>query len=277
MTMRPSSLPLLTIVTVCYEDQANVAKTCSSIAAQLNVGEVEHLLVDGGSHDGTQEWYTGNPPLANSSLISEPDSGIFDAMNKGFRRAQGQYVGFLNAGDVFSDSLALSRICSALQSESPDWMYSRANVVGSDGQIVRDPVGRIPYSMTQHAFGFATICHQTVFMRRSLLEELGGFDLRFGTAADYHLLLKAAQRTAPFARSDLDVLYGVGGVSDVDVYRQLFRRHHARAEALQFGSVLQKLDFVWTLLQVLVVRMRKIGKPLLRRMGVKRFLGKVVG
>ncbi|MBT2248086.1 glycosyltransferase [Arthrobacter sp. BHU FT2] len=274
--MTPRS-PLITLVTVCYEDRENVIKTCNSIAVQTDVEDVEHLLIDGGSSDGTQEWYSEHAPLESSFMISEPDGGIFDAMNKGFRRANGQYVAFLNAGDTFSDSDVLARICRAVRASKPSWMYSKANVVGPDGSIVRSTVGKIPYSRTHHALGFATICHQTVLMQKALLEELGGFDLRFGTAADYHLLLKAALRANPVARDELEVLYEAGGVSDTDVYRQLFRRHRARADAFQMGIVPKVCDFVWTVLQVLVVRGRKLCKPLLRRLGFKRFLGRVVG
>lgn len=276
MTEAIKTQPLISIVTVCYQDMSSVVKTCASIAAQLDVESVEHLLIDGGSSDGTQSWYDQNRPLHDSVLISEPDKGIFDAMNKGIAHAQGQYVGFLNAGDTFSDHLALKRIAAGLKDGSCEWMYSRANVVDTSGRQVRNVVGRVPYSKIIHALGFATICHQTVYMKRSFLQDLGGFDLRFETAADYHLLLRAGRQANPTTRPDLDVLYEAGGVSDVDVYRQLFRRHRARVSALQLGPVGRTADTAWTVLQVVVVRLRKLLKPLLRKSGVKRFLGKVV-
>lgn len=234
------------------------------------------MLIDGGSNDGTQAWYAANPPLKNAVMVSEPDSGIFDAMNKGIQRATGRYIGFLNAGDTFSDSRALARISAGLAEATPEWMYSRAHVVGPDGSQVRSPVGRVPYSRVIHALGLATICHQTVYMKRTILNDLGGFDQRFGTAADYHLLLKAGRFLPPFTRTDVDVLYAAGGVSDLDVYRQLFRRHKARADAWGLGLLGKTADIAWTLLQVLVVASRKLAKPLLRKAGVKRLLGKVV-
>ncbi len=267
---------LISIITVCYEDRANVEKTCASIAAQTASRNVEHILVDGSSSDGTQAWYAENPPLATSTLISEPDRGIFHAMNKGADLAQGRYLCFLNAGDVWGDPQYLTRLEDTLNEHKPRWFYSRARVVNADGQDVRGVVGVVPYSRTRHLLGFATICHQTVVMNRELFRTLSGFNESFSYAADYHLLLKAGALSEPLTSSSIDVLYAAGGVSDVDVYKQLWRRHAARVDAMAMSDVFKQLDRLWTYGQVSIVRARKLCKRLLRKVGVSKFLGKVV-
>ena len=83
-------------------------------------------------------------------------------------------------------------------------------------------------------------------MSKVLLRDLGGFDIRFGLAADYHLLLRAATRHRPTTWSDVDVLYRAGGASETDVYRQLVRRHEARVDALGLGAAGSVLDRAWT-------------------------------
>lgn len=275
MTLRT---PQITLVTVCYQDLENVKRTCRSIASQQGefVAELEHLLIDGASTDGTQEWYESNPPLSESNIISEPDDGIFDAMNKAIRLARGEYIAFINAGDVFSDDDALQRISTVLRDASPNWSYGRAKIVNAMGIEVRNPVGHVPYSRIKHAMGLGTICHQTVFMKSKFIRELGGFDTNFGYAADYHLLLRAAVASPPHTRAEVCVLYGAGGVSDTDVYRQLKRRHEASVDAYNLTGVRAWFDELWARGQVGYIRMKKLTKRILFNLGVRRFFGRIV-
>jgi glycosyltransferase involved in cell wall biosynthesis len=270
--------PQVTLVTVCYQDLENVKRTCQSIADQQGelLAGYEHLLVDGASTDGTQDWYESNRPLPESRIISEPDDGIFDAMNKAIRHAGGEYIVFINAGDVFSDDGVLQRVSAVLRDASPLWSYGRARIVNSTGAEVRNPVGSIPYSRVRHALGLGTICHQTVFMKTKFIRELGGFDTTYGYAADYHLLLKAAVASFPHTRDDICVLYGVGGVSDTDVYRQLKRRHDARVNAYNLVGLAAWLDESWTRGQAVYIRMKKFAKRTLSKLGVQRFFGRIV-
>ncbi|MBT2549620.1 glycosyltransferase family 2 protein [Arthrobacter sp. ISL-65] len=270
--------PQVTLVTVCYEDMENVKRTCQSIASQHGelLAGYEHLLVDGASTDGTQEWYKSNHPLPASRIMSEPDDGIFDAMNKAIRHARGEYIVFINAGDTFSDGGVLQRVSAVLRDASPQWSYGRARIVNSIGAEVRNPVGSIPYSRVKHALGLGTICHQTVFMKTKFIRELGGFDTTYGYAADYHLLLRAAVVSPPHTRDDICVLYGVGGVSDTDVFRQLQRRHEARVSAYNLVGLSAWLDESWTRGQVGYIRMKKLAKRTLSKLGVRRFFGRIV-
>src|SRR5262245_60897478 len=113
--MRPS------VVTVCFNSAATIADTLSSVAAQEGA-EVEHIVVDGASTDGTVEVIRGHR-WKPARVISEPDRGIYDAMNKGIAAATGEVVGFLNADDVFASTAALRSIVDAFEDPATDAVY----------------------------------------------------------------------------------------------------------------------------------------------------------
>jgi glycosyltransferase involved in cell wall biosynthesis len=268
----------LTVVTVCYNDKINVQKTCASIKNQIipNASLVEHLLVDGKSSDGTIEWYKENPPIQNNAFSSEPDRGIYHAMNKAIDAAQGTFIQYLNAGDVYATEESLATLLKQLNKPDVAFTYGRARVVDEHGRQVRNSVGMNPYSRRKHLFGLATVSHQATAMRSQLLRDLNGFDERFGTAADYHLLIRAGLvvRPAPFSEEIVD--YATGGVSDVNVHRALLARHKARVDAMQWNLALNRIDYLYCRIQSVVIVLRKMTKKFLRKLNVRKFAGHMV-
>nr|ABP47233.1 glycosyl transferase, family 2 [Mycolicibacterium gilvum PYR-GCK] len=251
----------LSIVTVCWNDLENVQRTMSSLNRQTERHGWEHVLIDGASSDGTADWYRSAHFDFPHHALSEPDDGLFDAMNKSLDVVKGDYVVFMNAGDTYADDGAVRRVLHRIQT-NPPWGYSRARVVDNSGRKVRPHVGRIPYSRTMHLLGRATICHQAVVMRTDLLRDLKGFDKRLGTAADYHLLIRAALRQVPDTWAEVDVDFLAGGVSDSGIYEHLWNRHRARVDALALKSVGSRVDSAWTALQVVRIWARKKLKPI---------------
>lgn len=269
MTLRVS------IITVTYNDRERFEKTCHSLQKQYGSIEIEHVVVDGGSSDGTIEWYAENRAGQRQVIISEPDQGIFDAMNKGTVAASGHYVAFMNAGDSYANPQAIEKSALRLHERGKRWGYCRAKVVSATGDDVRPAVGRIPYSRSRHLYGTATICHQAVLMERSFLGELGRFEHeRYGTASDYALLLRAATLEVPDTVVDTDVLYEAGGISKVDIYRQLWRRHRARIDLLGPYSPVRPLDSIWTSAQIARVLAARILKVGLKTLGVRSAFGR---
>ena len=250
----------VSIVTVCWNDLENVQRTVDSLARQTERCGWEHVLMDGASRDGTAEWYRSAGFTFPHAVISEPDNGLYDAMNKSLDIVKGEYVVFMNAGDCFADEDALGRILSRVDSTLA-WGYSRASVVDSNGRKVRPNVGKIPYSRAKHLFGGPTMCHQAVIMKVELLRDLGGFDLGIGDVADYHLLIKAAARVPPRTWTEIDVNYLDGGRSSVNP--DLRGKHRARVDVLGLTPMATKLDHAWTTMQLARVRFRKKLKPLL--------------
>jgi glycosyltransferase involved in cell wall biosynthesis len=250
----------VSVVTVCWNDLENVKRTLDSLARQTARHGWEHLLVDGASKDGTAEWYRSAGFAFPHAVISEPDDGLYDAMNKSLDIVKGEYVVFMNAGDCFADENALGRVISRVDS-SLAWGYSRARVVDSNGRKTRPILGKIPYSRIKHLFGGAALCHQAVIMKVDLIRELGGFDLIIGDVADYHLLIKAASQVAPRTWPEIDVNYLDGGRSAVNP--DLWGKHRARVDVLGLTPNTARLDGAWTAMQLARLRIRKKLKPLL--------------
>jgi glycosyltransferase involved in cell wall biosynthesis len=250
----------VSIVTVCWNDLENVRRTLDSLARQTALNGWEHVLIDGASKDGTVEWYESAGFAFPHTVISEPDNGLYDAMNKSLDIVRGEHVVFMNAGDYFTDENALGRVLSRVSS-SLAWGFSRARVVDSNGRKVRAVIGKIPYSRFKHLFGGGALCHQAVVMKVELLRELGGFDLRMGDVADYHLLIKAASRVTPRTWPEIDVNYLDGGRSAVNP--DIWGKHRARVDVLALTPTTARLDSVWTAIQIARIRIRKKLKPLL--------------
>ncbi|OZD63132.1 glycosyltransferase family 2 protein [Rhodococcus sp. 06-1460-1B] len=260
---RCSKETLFTIVTVCFNDLQNLKSTCASVEAQNSPEVFEHVIIDGGSTDGSVEWLNGRDRDIRHRWQSQPDKGIFDAMNKGIQQSSGEYLCFLNAGDIFARPTVVQSAAHRMRGSGAIWGYGKARVVDELGTAVRPNVGMLPYSLRRHKYGRATVCHQAVWMSREYLMSVGGFDDVYGSAADYHRLLSAGRRQPPIVWADIDVDYRAGGVSDIDVYKQLWRRHRARTVGLNAPGLLAGLDTVFTVVQILNVRLRKSLKPYL--------------
>jgi glycosyltransferase involved in cell wall biosynthesis len=179
--------PLLSVVTVSLNAAATIEDTLASVALQRTNFAVEHICVDGGSLDGTRgivdRWAQRNPRIAR---LFERDDGIFDAMNKGLRMAQGEYVLFLNADDflVSRDILALALSgLSAEPDDNPDVILGDA-VMGEPGRFGLWRHRRVPRLIASIRGAGLYPVHQGQFSKRTLLCQLGGFDPTVRLASD---------------------------------------------------------------------------------------------
>jgi len=180
-------LPDLSIITVCF----NAAKTIKDcIESVSNQGlEVEHIIIDGGSDDETLE-FLEHHRLQVSKLISEPDSGIYDAMNKGLGLASGDVIGILNADDFYSNSGALKKVVASFKDEKMDACYGDLVYVDStDIHKIARYWRSGSYDRRKFYNGWMPP-HPTFFVRRSVYKKYGRFNLKLGSAADYELMLR---------------------------------------------------------------------------------------
>jgi glycosyltransferase involved in cell wall biosynthesis len=185
---RDADLPTLSVVTVCLNSVRTIGDTLDSIARQ-DYDNVEHIVVDGASADGTVELVKRSATRL-ARLISEPDRGLYDAMNKGIAAATGDYVGFLNSDDIYADPLVLSSVARALR--SGDWDAAHGDLLyvsdADPGKVVRYWKSR-PYQPGMFEAGWHP-AHPTLFVRRSLLRQLEGFDTRYRFHADFDLMVR---------------------------------------------------------------------------------------
>ena len=159
-----------------------------SVAAQ-QFPEREHVMIDGNSQDGTVErLHARRDQLA--VLVSEPDAGIYDALNKGIAHAKGDVIGFLHADDLFSDAQVLGRVAQAFDDPSVGAVYGDLHYVRQDDlNVVVRHWRSCPASRRRLAWGWMPP-HPTLYVRREWYDRIGGFDTRYRIAADYFSILR---------------------------------------------------------------------------------------
>ena len=187
----PESVPLVSIVTATYNALPGLRRTVESVACQT-MRDFEHIIIDGGSTDGTREYLEGRG--ASVRWVSEPDEGIADALNKGVALARGTYVLVLQADDEFMDSESLARAASYLDGET--------DIVSFDVSFEM-PTGSRRYRSRGLNFRTnfkTTIPHQGAFCRRKLFERIGNFDETFRIGMDYEFFLRAYRSCATVRR-----------------------------------------------------------------------------
>ena len=218
-----NTLPKISVITVCYNSAATIADTLRSVAAQ-NYPNVEHVIIDGGSKDQTpaivRAW-TQHPVR----FISEPDNGIYDAMNKGIALASGEYIGFLNADDFFADGEVLSKIAARLQDAQLDAVFSELDVVAQDHpQRILRKYRVSAYSRFWLRIGMMP-AHPTFYCRKQCYTKLGDAPYRtnYKIAADFELLVRLLL-TQPIAWEFLNITavkMRAGGVSSQNLQARI--------------------------------------------------------
>lgn len=178
----------LSLITVTFNCCAALEQTILSVQQQ-NYKNLEYLIVDGGSTDGTLEMVKKYADVI-TSFVSEPDHGIYDAMNKGLKLATGEYVGFLHADDRFAHPRVLENIRLAIENIKADVLYGDLQYVSSFEPI------KVLRHWKSGAFNRQLIPkgwmppHPTVYFKRSLLDQIGDFNTQYKIAADYDWLLR---------------------------------------------------------------------------------------
>lgn len=198
----------LSIVTVNLNNAAGLAKTLDGARAQT-FRDFERIVIDGGSGDGSREVIEARADgLAH--WVSEPDGGIYAAMNKGLRLARGEYVQFLNSGDELAADDVLERVF-APGGSAADLLYGDSLRPDGAGGWKALPQ---PETATVAGFFRMGLCHQTLFYRKELFDVLGGYDESLRIVGDWEFNLRAllARRTARHLPFPV-VRYQGGGVS----------------------------------------------------------------
>lgn len=181
----------ISVITVAYNSAATIGEAVESIARQ-SYDNFEHLIIDGSSRDQTVE-IARSRAIAGVKIISEPDAGIYDAMNKGLTLAQGDVIGFLNADDMFADEKTLSSVAAAFEDPCIEACFGDLVYVTQDNRkVVRHWKSR-PYKKGSFARGWCP-AHPTFYIRRTALDRLGLFDLSYRLAADAEFMMRYLER-----------------------------------------------------------------------------------
>jgi glycosyltransferase involved in cell wall biosynthesis len=227
--------PLVSIVTAVYNGAKHIEETIRAIAEQTYM-PIEHIVVDGGSTDGTVEILEKySPSLAY--WVSEPDNGIYDAMNKGIDLVTDpeSYVLFANADDHLYSPEAVERVIAASSGE--DLVYGR--MVLTDGNISGIAGRRVDLDDLAQE----TLCHPATFVRRGIFDRVGKFDTTYLIAADYDHIVRCF--AAPVSTRFVDVIVStmrMGGLSDD---RFLLSCRERKAVIRNRFSLVPRLKGVW--------------------------------
>jgi glycosyltransferase involved in cell wall biosynthesis len=194
----------LSIITICLNEVENIKKTIRSVIDQT-YKNYQYIVIDGGSIDGTCE-VIRNFSEHIDVFISEPDDGIYNAMNKGLRKAAGEYIFFLNGGDILADSKVFEKVFN--QNIFADIVYGFIQT--NDGRTIS-----APKIITKKYLSERTIPHPSVITRRQLFTKAGCFDESFSIAGDYDFFVRAIiQYKASFQYIPiLMAIFDINGIS----------------------------------------------------------------
>ena len=231
----------ISIITPCYNAAETIEDTLKSIIHQTYT-DYEVIIVDGGSADSTVQLAEKYQELVKGkiTLISEPDDGIFDAMNKGIKMASGDIISLLNADDEYASDDILKIINDSFEQNSVDGVYGDLVYVNrkNTNKVIRYWKAGV-FKRRKLYFGW-TAPHLSLFLKKDVYEKYGYFDKSFKIAADYDIMLRfiAVHRIRLFYISKVLVKMKIGGVSNHGI-KNLIRKSREDIRALRknhFGS-----------------------------------------
>ena len=195
-------------------------------------------------------------PAGRTTFLSEPDSGIYDAMNKGLRLVAAPFVLFLNAGDELVDPHALQTLVQRVAEERASWGFGRVEMSATDNLPGSIRPRRVrSYSWVRQAFWRYEIAHPAVVVRTDVLRRMGGFDSSYRIAGDYRVVIALGRCSEPVRVDSLLASMEAGGVSQTDIRTSLMECHRARVETLGLKPPLVWLDSLWSELLILRTRL----------------------
>jgi len=248
--MNRTDLPLISIVTVVFNDRGNLEKTILSVLSQT-FSNIEYIIIDGGSTDGTVDIIRRYEDRI-ARWVSEPDKGLYDAMNKGIGLASGDWINFMNAGDCFFDQDTVSTVARHMQDDA-DLIYGHCQMVFCPDFSVIWKTGN-----TKDLWKGMIFRHQSLFTRTSVCKAVM-FDLSYRIAADFTFIYSCFQKRYRFLGLGLTVSSVVlGGLSDVNLVQGLLEN---RRVVLEHEDTLRiRLYYGYT---IFLVRVKNIIKRLI--------------
>lgn len=195
--------PSFSVITVTYNAAEVLEDTIQSVITQT-YHHVEYIIVDGASTDGTMDVVRKYRSRIRA-VVSEPDKGLYDAMNKGMAMATGDYLCFLNAGDCFHEDDTLQQIARGIGGDGlPDILYGDTAIVDKEGHFLRMRRLSPPERLTWKSFRSGMlVCHQAFFVRRELAEP---YDLRYRYSADFDWCVRVMKKAHTLHNTRLTVV-----------------------------------------------------------------------
>lgn len=254
-----ASKPKISIVTINYNNANGLRDTIESVLAQ-SYEAIEHVVIDGASTDGSQAVLEEFRPRLGYAL-SEPDTGIYNAMNKGVRAASGDYLLFINSGDILIDADVIAK-CVELG-------FDKELIIGDllfiNGEETK--VWKPAHLLTFDLFCSMGIPHPTTFIQREVFDKVGLYDEHYKIVSDWKFfMLAVCKHDCTYKRIDIVVSgFMEGGISTLESNRPLMLEEREKAIAESFSAFLPDYEELWA--------SRKQLRKLRYTIKIKKFLG----
>lgn len=236
--------PLFSIITVTFNAAATLPYTLESVRAQ-SFTDYEHLIMDGNSSDSTVELARDGDSSGRTKVFSEPDSGLYDAMNKGLDRASGKYLIFLNAGDTFHTSDTLKLIARAItENDYPGIVYGQTDIVNSSRQKVGERHLRAPEKLGYNSFAKGmVVCHQAFVVLARIAPR---YNMAYRYSADYEWCIRCMQHSRKNVYVPATIVdYLFEGLTTANRKKSLVERFKIMSKYYgSFATVMRHLSFL---------------------------------
>lgn len=178
----------VSIITISFDSAETLQDTIQSVAIQ-SYPDIEYIIIDGGSTDGTLDIINKNSDII-STWVSEPDKGIYDAMNKGIRMATGDIIAIMNSDDFYVHADVISQVVERFRKSGADSVYGNIQYIDrhEPTKVIRNWVSG-HYQRQKFLMGWMPP-HPAFFVKRNIYHTYGNFDTRLKTSADYELMLR---------------------------------------------------------------------------------------
>ena len=240
--------PKFSVITVTYNAESVLEDTILSVISQT-YHHVEYIIVDGASKDSTLSIINRYKDRI-TKVISEPDKGLYDAMNKGMRQATGDYLCFLNAGDSFHEDNTLQQIVHTItEKELPDVLYGETALVNNKRHFLRMRRLSTPEVLTWKSFKQGMlVCHQAFFAKTSLAEP---YDLQYRFSADFDWCIRVMKKARTLHNTHLTIIdYLEEGMTTQN--RKTSLRERFRIMARHYGMISTVAHHAWFVLRAVL-------------------------
>lgn len=251
--------PKISIITVNYNNLAGLKKTVESVRSQT-WQELEYIIIDGDSTDGSKDYLEQNTKLFDY-CVSEPDRGVYHAMNKGIAKATGEYLFFLNSGDHFYNNKVLEKNQHLI--ENYDLIYFNMQVVGEHKQFIKE----YPDSLSFAYFLKDSLPHPAIFINRNLFQKVGLFKDDFKIVADWKFFIDSVCRyNASYFHVDTTLtIFYLDGISSLLENRIIIDKEKQEVLQSNYAAYMQDLDDVLKYMTIVYsLRRSRIIKCLIR-------------
>lgn len=228
-------MAFFTIITVTFNAEAGIEKTLKSILSQ-SFSDYEIIIKDAGSCDSTLSLIPDDPRI---SIITKPDTGIYDGMNQAIDISKGKYILFLNSGDILNDEFVLSKVYEAARTNQfPAVIYGDV--------IYKNKILAQPSKMNSFNMYRRGLCHQSVFFTKTLFDKYGTYDLSYKIKADFAYLVMLEKNREIFLHIPTIIcIYEGGGASEQDKKninaieeKIIYRKYFTLLERIKYNLLL---------------------------------------